>query len=401
MINGMTTSLTLEDPILTHVARLRESGAGDNDPFFQTVTPFPSGAIPLFPLGFFPWGGLPYPHLHAQLGIDLLELKQYALASAVGRFHQLICDHSLQPILSLFCQEGRIASTQLQRVTATLLDRIETPPLPLPCIDEELGIWRDGDAETTVVVTATGCQTGLGAFLHGDAGVISFGPQLSPIGDCRGYGIAGRAQILYPSDLEHWNCGVAKAPGLNDCKSPHITNIEQFEIIQSQELSLKPKSNCSSHLGTHQEHVSRCRYRTRLGATHQRQTGLPFLADSEYRGLWVQVSHQISAHHLETTAYLEGPGLQNAITWVVFGRAACCVVAGSHRLAPNSLDRYQGPIQEVKMRGKEGSVAIHSTSEGKMEVIPLAGDDSFWGANFLVVFKPTLPQMNWTFRRCK
>ncbi len=54
---------------------------------------------------------------------------------------------------------------------------------------------------------------------------------------------------LYPNNLKNWNFGCVKAPGLNDRKQPHISNIGSFPVVQSRELSRQPKSDYSSCLG--------------------------------------------------------------------------------------------------------------------------------------------------------
>ena len=54
---------------------------------------------------------------------------------------------------------------------------------------------------------------------------------------------------LYPNNLKSWDFGLAKASGLDDRKRVHISNIEPFTIVQSRELSLKPKPNSSGCLG--------------------------------------------------------------------------------------------------------------------------------------------------------
>ena len=60
-------------------------------------------------------------------------------------------------------------------------------------------------------------------------------------------------------------------------------------------------------------------------------------------------------------------------------------MAGSHRLNPRYLDSYQGPPQQVSFLSKEEGVngaALEGLSS--MEIIPLAADSHFWGADFLV-----------------
>ena len=47
---------------------------------------------------------------------------------------------------------------------------------------------------------------------------------------------------LYPARPQTWNLGRAKAPGFDDRKRVHISNIDPFTIVKSRELSRGPKS---------------------------------------------------------------------------------------------------------------------------------------------------------------
>ena len=61
------------------------------------------------------------------------------------------------------------------------------------------------------------------------------------------------------------------------------------------------------------------------------------------------------------------------------------MVNQSHRMVPRSLDRYAGPPSLVAL---ECGVTLEMPEGAKqMEIIPLAGDDSFWNADFLVTFR--------------
>src|SRR3990172_2336412 len=54
---------------------------------------------------------------------------------------------------------------------------------------------------------------------------------------------------LYPNNLKNWVFGCAKAPGIDDRKSVHISNIDRLTIVDSRELSRGPKPNFSGCLG--------------------------------------------------------------------------------------------------------------------------------------------------------
>ena len=54
---------------------------------------------------------------------------------------------------------------------------------------------------------------------------------------------------LYPNYLKNWFFGCAKASGIDDRKSVHISNIDRLTIVDSRELSRGPKTNFSGNLG--------------------------------------------------------------------------------------------------------------------------------------------------------
>jgi hypothetical protein len=70
-----------------------------------------------------------------------------------------------------------------------------------------------------------------------------------------------------------------------------------------------------------------------------------------------------------------------------YGRGEECRVEEKHKLKPRSLDRYRGPPGPVACITQGRGVSI-SSMEGatSMEIIPLAGDDRFWRADFLLLF---------------
>ena len=184
----------------------------------------------------------------------------------------------------------------------------------------------------TIQALATGCKSGMGTFLRGRAGIVNFAPQLTPLGDTRAFGLAGKP------------------------------------------LFLKLEEN-------------RLNYQTRLAAPHGRPTGLDHLKDSGFSGLWIETEAEILDESLQLRCTIDGVRSLEECTFVFFGKGEACFVSGSHKLNPRSLDRYQGPPQELSFVAGESSVSLNP-QEGfsRMEVIPLAGDDTLWGADFLVAF---------------
>lgn len=182
----------------------------------------------------------------------------------------------------------------------------------------------------------------MGSLMFKDVGIVNFAPQLRPMGDCSGFGLSSKAQHL---------------------------KIKRED------------SNCSFS------------YQNRLGFPHVRKTGLEWLTDSGFSGMWFTAHLETTFDTLSFEIHFEGFRPLSEIAFSFFCQAQRCVVAKSHRLHPRSLDRYLGPPQMVELRGNEGRLLIEPIGCSHMEIIPLAGDRGFWGSDFLLAFSFTSPQI--------
>ncbi len=276
---------------------------------------------------FFPWGGLPYPYEHARLGVELVQKGELEKAKELIPFQQATLDHHGKPLYSLFRQEKGRGYAELEEANRLFFEALRCEPeKESQYINEELGILSNRTPEQTILSLGSGCKSGMGAYLVGEGGVLTFGPQLRPLGECSGFGLAGRARHLEI-----------------DATSMH--------------------------------------YQCRLAAPHDRDTGIPWMRDSGYCGTWIETTTKQVEGCLSIKSTFEGFRPLSDFLFTFFVKAKACFVAGSHKLNPRSLDRYQGPPQQVGL----GEVAISPEGGFKsMEVVPLAGDGAYWGADFLV-----------------
>lgn len=300
------------------------------------LNPLPSGVIPLFSKGFFLWKGLPYPKEHALLGAHLVRLGMRERAEKMALFQQAACDHHKKPIHPLFSQEGGVAYQALEEAFQTFFKALDLPICEeLRFFDHDLGIAQERTKDKTILFTGSGCKSGMGTVLFGDVGILTCGPQFLPIGDCSSFGLAGRPYAL----------------------------------------TLKEEAPCGFTLS----------YRTHLAAPHPRHTGYSGLTDSGYSGAWIEATIEAHQEEICCIGSIKSFKPLEAFAFSFFCKASACYVAGSHKLNPRSLDRYQGPPQQIELKGQTGSVCI-GPEEGfsQMEIIPLAADESFWGADFLI-----------------
>lgn len=293
------------------------------------------GGVLLFKRGFFPWQALPYPKEHAQLGICLAQLGEEQAALSMARFQDATLDHTHRPAYALFTQEGFPCQTALDSANATFFETIGYARSDkLRFSDKELGMisWRT--PSSTVICLGSGCKSGLGLFLNHDAGIINWGPQTTPAGICEGFGLAGRGQKVQLEETEH-----------------------HFALS----------------------------FQCCLASPAVRETGFSHLRDAGYSGAWMEALIEGNNEEISCRMHFRAFNEIKPLL-VMFGKGRACLVAGSHQLKPRSLDRYGGPAQPVHLIGHLGNVCIVTDNMAHMEIIPLAGDESFWGADFLIAY---------------
>jgi hypothetical protein len=346
-IEAMRFSPLLEEHELAQAAYALLAQRYGLKPFQPQLLALPSGAVPLLRKGFFPWGALPYPKQHAELGTLLVQLedgKMQTIAHQMARFQEATLDHHKKPLYSLFQQEGAISRLSLEEANTKFFEAIRLTPSPtLQFVDHALGMLVKRSETATLLCAGCGCKSGMGVYLSYDAGIVNFGPQMLPLGDCGGFGLAGSAQKV--------------------------------------------------HLQDEADHFS-LSYRCRLASPNMRKTGFCNLQDSGYSGLWIEAEIEGDINGISLRTHFAGFSPLNRVVFSFFGKGEACFIAGSHKLNPRSLDRYQGPAQPLTFVGKEGKIRIDALEgRGGMEVIPLAGDDSFWGADFLAAYTLATPSI--------
>jgi|GEM_PF-2042651 len=309
-----------------------------------------SGACPLFQKGSYLWRALPYLRDHAELGKALYllgkESNQPELIKQAERIKrwQINCtDHRAEPIYSLFNQENGVASTAITEANHDFFASVCTDDSQDPLfVDHELALVIQRQVDATIMCVGSGCKSGMGAFLRAEGGIVNYGPQIMPLGDCRGFGLASEAKdFTYTPSEEGWAL-----------------------------------SYCSA-----------------VAAHHPRKTALSYLRDARASGLWLDCKATYKNQKIHNRIKFKGIVPIEKVLFTFFAKASCSLIAGSHKLAPNSLDRYKGPCQMVEFCNEQGNVCLDFESQDmQMEVIPLAGDNSFWQSNFLVALSLTQPE---------
>ena len=173
-----------------------------------------------------------------------------------------------------------------------------------------------------------GHESGFGSFLRGDVGILSFGPSLWPKKD---FGLN-----LAPTDLnklhEH-----KPLPGYHAKQHGQIMHYAAWSRMQ----------------------VDR-------------------------KHIWCELSMQANRDvHLEMR-FLD---LKNQpMSALMAVKADALKIGNQLELESGSLKQYKGGAKTVALEGKSSQMVIIPEKQGKMEVIPLAGDSRYWGANFLIIY---------------
>ncbi|KTF28598.1 hypothetical protein cpL1_0633 [Chlamydia pecorum] len=294
-----------------------------------------SGAVKLFSHGGFPWGGLPYPAEHAELGLLLLQVAEFyheslSNAEKMSAFHQAMFTHEHGIFPSLWSQENTRSSLEKTSLSKSFLYRLDQQVLPeYTFSDPNLGFWMMRTHSSSAYVSASGCKSSVCSYCWGDVGIIACGPSYGEISDCQGFGL----------------CGVAKE---FSCVVHNVSS--EFSFLNS------------------------------IAVPYPRLTGFSYLQDA-YLGVKVRHQINVSEKQCQVRSFIQEPS--ERISFSVFCRAKHCQVVNGPKLRSNSLDSYKGPTNDVLLVGDQGAIRVLSAAP-RMEIFSLQGEESFWGGNFLI-----------------
>lgn len=367
-----------------------------------------TGAAPIEASGFWKWADLPHQRYHSQLGTFWVWIAQLtgnkklmSAALKLAEWHLNTLGHQFRPSLGLFTQEidasfidiltwnfllyfslGTLNSharfLHVAERQLALMEELATReqvriPVLAPLIekwvlghkkgppsegfvldplihDEERALVGLRSESGHVVCTLSGGYTGLGTLLRGDLEVVTYGPQRSPYGDCASFGVlnfSSDAVVSWGQDAFSIE-GTVKIPGEEMCA-----------------MSIPLPKNCGSST------------------------------------LWADVKQEYREHALTIDLLLMGYEVPKNLAFVFYVKASQCLVHSSKVIHPRSLDRYEGVVRAVELVGEKGSLQlVPAQQKGTMEVIPLSGGSSFWGADFLIGFTLDPSQPNYSWKLC-
>ncbi|MBJ7449059.1 MAG: hypothetical protein JHC93_01715 [Parachlamydiales bacterium] len=232
--------------------------------------------------------------------------------------------HYLDPLFLLFCQ---------------ILENWPIPPksseflLPHQIRDDYTALIGHRFAHTASIATLIGGQTGLGSYHYKDIKVTNFGPQFLPLGQCDAFGIE-------------------KGCSLHN-KNPNAIVLDS----------------------------------TNTGYRIKGTVPLVSVSKNNFSGTWMDVEQKCDEKGLDVQIEFLGVASLQNVAFCFYVSAQDCLIDQNVNIRPLSLDRYCGPCLPVVFHSGDRSLMLSSLSGSTtMEVIPLAGGDNFWCADFLIAY---------------
>lgn len=202
------------------------------------------------------------------------------------------------------------------------LDLGELPP----SYDLELGFAIHHTKRHSLALALTGWDTGLGSIMGDDVGILAFGPGQFP----------------------------KQAIGI------HLTPYQLNELSKHQDLP--------GH--TQKRHGSIFHF-----------AGWTKVVTPQH--LWCQMNVQCKDDVHLSLQFLDLKNMPISMCMAV--KANSLRIGDQLELAHGSLRRYDGPVKTIALEGKRSQMVIMS-QKGSMQIIPLAGDASYWGADYLLIY---------------
>jgi hypothetical protein len=375
--------------LVTGQAQLLQLLAGISDAALPAEA---DGYYPFVEGHYWSWADIPFMIQHAQLGIihTLLAFHQpdsgyRATSKAIADWQTQLLDSDGIPT-TLYQREGATTETQLlathyilYRAIAQLhqctraaaisetillkLHQIETPsrlplylfaveaflesqlPPPPPEVkslpemiaDPKVLIAGYRSSTRSVICSLSGSRTGIGYIRKGDVKILSYGPHGFPLTECQQYGIEAAATL-----------GAGEmAVGEN-----------AFNLSRIIKLPAEPPAN-----------------------NHPATFGM-LPAPFEFAEI-----RQEYADDILHVSYKPYSSRSRELGFAFFAQASNCLLSDGTLIKRKSLEQFSGKSQPLALQANHATLTLLPADGTEMQIIPLAGSDDFWGADYLIAFK--------------
>ncbi len=208
------------------------------------------------------------------------------------------------------------------------------PSLPKETLCENLPLVGLRSKDVDIIATLSGCNSSMGALKFGSVEIVAFGPQVGVLGDGKLFG-----------------------------------SIAQKHSQESSKVYRDEKHFCLNGL-----------------------VGLPQNApDKSYLKMWQHPSSwlQMKIHYQKNQLDIHAKPIGNLdeLYFVFYIISEQCLIKGQKKFLNQSLEQFQGNASNVAFLDQPKIVTIEPCfEEGEMKIIPLEGESSFWGANYLIAY---------------
>lgn len=219
------------------------------------------------------------------------------------------------------------------------------PSLPLKIECENLPIIGARSPEMDIITTLSGCNSSMGSLKLGDIEIVAFGPQVGELGDGMFFG------------------SIAQKPSE---KSFEVYEDDRHSCIKGL-VGLPNNNSDMNHVKLWQQ-----------------------------PGGWLEVKLLHQKRQLDINVKPIHP--PNELYFVFYIIADQCLIKGQKKFLSNSLEQFQGPACNIAFLDKSKLITIEPSAEcSEMKIIPLEGESSFLGANYLVAYplKNNYRAFNW------
>lgn len=271
----------------------------------------------------------------------------YILYRAIAQLHQCprssaLCQNAITKLHQY--PESPKLPLYLHAVETFLASQLQPPtpeinPLPQMIADPNILLAGYRTPERSFVCSLSGSRTGLGYVRKGDVKIVSYGPQSMPLAECQQYGI--------------------EAPALLGEGAIQVGDAE-FRLSRKVKLPNQPPLN-----------------------KHPATFGMlppPY----EYAEVKQEYFNEVLHISYKPYSMVE----ESELGFAFFAKALNCLLPDGTLIKPRSLKGFDGKSQPVTLQGNNTTITLLPGTElGAMQIIPLAGGDAFWGADYLIAFK--------------
>lgn len=221
-------------------------------------------------------------------------------------------------------------------------------PLPSSIFDLSNGLAGFRAPKECLISSLKGNGTGIAAFYREDVHMVSCGPHQLPLGDCQGFGISQAGHPVFQGEA----------------------NQKKLFIH-----------------GT-----------VKTGAPRKVDEPLALYREGKESADWLEIKQVFENGSLKIQTYFLNPSSIETTSFVFFVKGALCKINHKDEIRPCSLKGFSGPIQPIQITGEKSQLSfLGDTNCPEMQVIPLAGGNNFWGADFLIAYflKKNLHHYSW------